>query len=326
MIAKGKHILIEEDVLKVIPEESIAYNFLGITKIPSCIKAPYREDKHPSVGIFYSQGRILYKDFGTNECGTIFELLGKVYSLDSQSLLNFIINNLKPVSGVSVMANSSSNKKSKPKANTTKIEVKIREYNNDDINYWQQYGIPISLLKKANIFAISHVFINNKVFKVDKLAYAFIENKDDNTTIKVYQPLSKTFKWLNSHKNNTISLWRLLPEQGDVLCICSSVKDALCLYANTNIPAIAPQGEGYSLSNSAINNLKERFKEIYIIFDNDEAGIKFTKKLSETTGFIPLYLNFLNKDISDYYKSLQNKTLFINQFKNLSLWKEQSQL
>jgi DNA primase len=107
-----------------------------------------------------------------------------------------------------------------------------------------------------------------------------------------------------------------------MICICASLKDALCLWANTGIPSIAVQGEGYSMSDTAIEELKRRFKHIYILFDNDEAGLVDGVKLAEQTGFTNIVLPRINeaKDISDLYKSLENKEQFkelmINLFKN----------
>ena len=108
-----------------------------------------------------------------------------------------------------------------------------------------------------------------------------------------------------------------MPKKGDIICICSSLKDALCLWANTGIPSIAVQGEGYYISNTAIKELKNRFNKIYILFDNDEAGIINGKKLSEVTGFTNIVLPEFEggKDISDLYFSLQDK----NKFKELML-------
>ena len=81
------------------------------------------------------------------------------------------------------------------------------------------------------------------------------------------------------------------------------MKDALCLWANTNIPCIAPQGEGYSLSKTAITELKKRYKHIYILFDSDNAGINDSQKLASETGFKQLILpkTEKGKDISDIY-------------------------
>jgi DNA primase len=109
-------------------------------------------------------------------------------------------------------------------------------------------------------------------------------------------------------------LWTKVPEYGDKICICASLKDALCLWSNTGIPCIATQGEGYRISETAVKELKRRYKNIYILFDNDEAGLIDGKKLAEETGFINLVLPKINeaKDVSDLYKSLNNKKDFID--------------
>ena len=84
------------------------------------------------------------------------------------------------------------------------------------------------------------------------------------------------------------------------------MKDALCVWSNTGIPALAIQGEGYGMSDTAINELKRRYKQVYIMLDNDEPGIKDAKTLSERTGFTNVVLPKFKggKDISDYYKAV----------------------
>lgn len=89
------------------------------------------------------------------------------------------------------------------------------------------------------------------------------------------------------------------------------MKDALCISCQLHIPAIALQGEGYNLSETAANELKRRYKKVFICFDNDKPGIKDAKSLSKKTGF-PFIVPDLGteKDFSDYYKSLENKEDF----------------
>ena len=118
-----------------------------------------------------------------------------------------------------------------------------------------------------------------------------MEFKEGRTTLKIYQPFNKNgYKWSNRHDKSVISLWTKVPKEGKKICICSSLKDALCLWANTGIPALATQGEGYGISNTAINELRRRF----------------------TTGFINIILPKFKggKDISDLYKVLNNKEQF----------------
>lgn len=82
---------------------------------------------------------------------------------------------------------------------------------------------------------------------------------------------------------------------------------------------MAVQGEGYSMSNTAINELKRRFNKVYICLDNDIPGLKDAKKLAEETGFINVVLPKFNggKDISDFYKILNNKEQFKQTILNL---------
>ena len=84
---------------------------------------------------------------------------------------------------------------------------------------------------------------------------------------------------------SVISLWAKVPEFGDKIIIASSTKDALCISCNLHIPAIAPQGEGYSISETAICELKRRYKQVYISYDGDNTGVEDAEKLSEITGF-----------------------------------------
>jgi hypothetical protein len=151
------------------------------------------------------------------------------------------------------------------------------------------------------------------VFGADKYAYAYVEFKDGKTTLKIYQPFNKKgYKWCNKHDKSVISLWTKVPKNGDKICICSSLKDALCLWANIGIPSLAIQGEGYSISNTAINNLKSRYKNIYILLDNDAPGLKDGVELAKLTGFTNIVLPNINgaKDISDLYQSLKDKKEF----------------
>jgi hypothetical protein len=202
------------------------------------------------------------------------------------------------------------------------LECKTREWKQHDIEYWNSFGISLDWLKYADVYPISHKIIikegKRMVFVADKYAYAYVEFKDGKTTLKIYQPFNTSgFKWSNNHDKSVISLWTKVPKNGDRICICSSLKDALCLWANTGIPSLAVQGEGYTMSNTAINELNKRYKKVYILFDNDEAGLYDGKKLAESTGFTNIVLPKINnaKDISDLYKTLNNT----NEFKNIIL-------
>ena len=66
------------------------------------------------------------------------------------------------------------------------------------------------------------------------------------------------------------------------------------------------------MSATAVNELKHRFNNIYILLDNDEAGLKDAEILASKTGFTNIVLPNINdaKDISDLYLSLKDKEKF----------------
>lgn len=110
---------------------------------------------------------------------------------------------------------------------------------------------------------------------------------------------------------SVVGLWTKVPEYGDRIVICSSVKDALCLSCQLHIPAICLQGEGYNMSDTAIKELKRRYKKVFICFDTDDPGKEDSKELAKKTGFTNIIPDLgKEKDLSDYYKSLKNKEDF----------------
>ena len=326
MISSGKSSFTLDDVLRVASEAQIVSYYLGIQKIPCIINSPLRQDRHPSFGLYSPNGtEINYIDFSTRDSGTIFTLLKNMWNLDYPEVFKRICQDFSKFnSKATVIKSSKCDITSQGSSSNIDMKCKVREWKDYDLEYWASYGITLPWLKYANVYPISHKIIvkdgKEFVFGADKYAYAYIEFKEGKTTLKIYQPFNKRgFKWANKHDRSVISLWTKVPKTGDKIVVCSSLKDALCLWANTSIPAIAIQGEGYGISNTAINELKRRYKEVYILLDNDEAGLRDGEKLSASTGFINLVLPNINgaKDVSDLYKSLENKKRFKDIILNL---------
>lgn len=308
-----------EEILEKTSEVNIAARYLDIIEIPCVISSPLRTDMHPSLGIHVHEGKVRYKDFATGEKGGLFDLLSQMWHLPYNEVLERIADDFmfhKSNKEIYVRDTTDVPRvlREKPKS---KIEIKVRNWRKYDEEYWNSYGISLDWLKYADVCPISHKIITKGgkryIFGADKYAYAYIERKEGNISIKIYQPFNKDgFKWCTSTDSSVISLWTKVPEEGDKICICSSLKDALCLWSNTGIPCLATQGEGYTMSDTAINELKRRYKHIYVLFDCDEAGLIDGEKLSKLTGFANIVLPKFNggKDVSDLYHTLQDKQKF----------------
>lgn len=319
MISKGKSNITYKDILERVTEYDLILHYFNVSYVPSFINSPLRTDRNPSFGFYTIDGnRVYWKDMKTNETGGIWDLLERYWGVSYNEVIDRVWEDLPNIKTNHIM---SERLKNNPQpinyhSSSIKLECRVREWLIHDIEYWLSYGISLRWLKYAEIYPISHKIVikndNRYVFPADKYAYAYVEHKEGKTTLKIYQPFNtKGFKWSNAHDKSVISLWSKVPEYGDKIVICASMKDALCLWCNTGIPAIAIQGEGYSISNTAISELKRRFKEVFILLDNDEVGLADGIKLAESTGFTNLVLPDLGfKDISDLYKGLKDKIQF----------------
>lgn len=303
-----------------IDDLNLLNKYFGIEKVPNLINSPFREDRNPSFALFYdNEGKIRFKDFSTGESGNIFNLLEKAWNMSYIDVMRTLIRD----DEVSAMISQQQTRK--PRKNTdTVIEVKVRRWLKHDVEYWKSYGISREFLNFAEVYPISHIFFikNEKtdIINAEKYAYVYVERRDGVVYKKIYQPLckNKRYKWFSKMNGGIISLWDKIPESGDTLIICSSLKDALCLWENTGYPCIALQGEGYSMNQDVVDTLKQRFDKVVISFDGDDPGIENAKKLSIETGL--KYYNTpkigKSKDWSDLYKN-QGKEFFMKEFEKL---------
>jgi len=314
MFSTGKDSVSFDEIKKLVSDAELASLYLGVSEVPCIISSPLRKDRKPSFGLYSNNGeRIYWVDLATKERGGMYDLLSQLWHCSYKEVLIKIKNDLQRFSKGAKVSNyvPCAVRDVATHRSGSDLQCRVREWRQYDIDYWASYGVPLEWLKYAEVYPISHKIIvsgkNKYVYGADKLAYAFVERKEGKVTLKIYQPHNKAgYKWANKHDRSVISLWTKIPESGDRVVICSSLKDALCLWANTGIPAIAVQGEGYGMSDTAVSELKRRFTNVYILFDNDEAGLADGRKLSETTGFTNVILPKFEggKDVSDLFKSV----------------------
>lgn len=299
-----------DDILNKVTEVDILNHYFGISALPTLINNPLRSDKNASLSIFLNDNdNIILKDFGSYKSYNLWSFLMEFWNIDYEELLEKITNDLNNINSTLYQLKSKKHKQRVRSKST--LECKVRDWKDYDLQYWESFGISLPWLKFGEIYPISHTFItkDNKkyTFRAEKYAYAYVERKDGIVTLKIYQPKSTTRKWCNSGNASVWDLWSQLPKTGNKLFITSSRKDALCLWENTLIPAISMQGEGYIPKQSVIDELKSRFKNIYIFFDNDfdkdeNYGRQYAQFLSKTFDipYIEIPNEYKAKDPSDF--------------------------
>ena len=309
------------EIMKRVSHADLLSHYFGITSLPVLINSPLRTDSHPSFFIYSPDGeKVLYKDYATGDKGDIYSLLKTKDNLTFSELLRKISSEKAFFKKGESLANTSSQGKHFTKTTSGELKVRVRDWKSYDIEYWESYGISLQWLKYAEVYPISHKIIykggQRYVFHAAKYAYVFVERKENNVSLKVYQPFAenKRYKWHTSNDGSVVGLWTKVPQTGEKLVICSSLKDALCLWANLGIPAVYVQSETTGLSHTAQEVLRSRFEHIFICFDNDAPGLLDGEDLAFKTGFRNVVLPYFDggKDISDAYKIYGKEWLIKN--------------
>lgn len=298
-------------ILSKVTEYDIYAKYIGQFKVGMIYNSPFRKDKNPSFGIYYSKRtkQLLFKDHGTGECGNVIKFVslftGKT---EYNDILSDIVDNLNITNNTKLV----SSKQYIPPTETV-IGVVRQEFTDVDINYWKQFNISINTLKKFNVNSIKYYLCNGIVkgtYKRENPMYAY---KVYNN-FKIYRPLADKYtKWRNNLTDYDIQGYEQLPQKGDILFITKSMKDVMCLH-EMGYPAVSPSSESTFLPKDVLKQLKTRFKRIIILFDRDTAGVKRSRKLSRETGLEAMFINkkFKAKDVSDAVKA--------NSFEEIKNW------
>lgn len=292
--------------------------YLNIDVLPALINSPLRQDRNASVSIFSPDGvKVFYKDFGTGEHGSIFDLLGRMWNRTFSETITKIWDDIDRVKHNRINLNRT--RRGVIHKSNSILEVRTRQWFDYDMEYWNSYGISREWLEFGDVYPISHILITRdnitKIIPAEKFAYVYVERKDGKVSLKVYQPKSQRLKWLSKHDSSVWDLWSRLPDRGDTLFITSSRKDALCLWENTGIPSVSLQGEGYVPKEKVINQLKQRFGRVIIFFDNDydkdeNHGHIYASRLSGMfdLDMVEIPSEYKSKDPSDLFKNHGAKT------------------
>lgn len=282
MINLNKKCITKKDLLNHLSYAQIYSAYLDGAefKLNKAMLSPLRKEAQPSFGFVQNEtGEIFFKDFVLGSGDIIefvrlkfgiqnyFEILSKIASDFNLPDKDFFYK--KSVSHIDVTKALSVDEDLLRQSSRSQINVTFRDFNKDDALFWSSFGITYNIIKYYNVRAISHIHINDKIVKADKYAYVFIENKDDRITYKIYQPFNKRFKWLSTHDNSVWQGWEQLPDKHHSLIITKSLKDVMSIVSITGIPATALQSENVKPKEHVFNELRERFSEIYLLYDND---------------------------------------------------------
>lgn len=304
----------EEEILKRTTEYDIYAHYMPHKfEIGRIMSSPFREDLHPSFGIFKSTrtGALLFKDQATGDVGNCFKFVSILFDLTYSQTIQKIWDEVVLTGTISnqgiIIRDYYKNKK-------TIVSVKRKNFTKTDDEYWGQYCLNRDILKKYNVFPIQKFWVGDFISKFTYTDESPMYAYKIFNSFKVYRPYaeSRKDKWRNGCGQYDIQGWEHLPESGKLLVITKSLKDIMVL-SLFGIPAIAPQGENTLIPEKVVNEAKKRFKRLIMLYDYDDGGLKGCTKMQEEYGipytFIPKhYLDIYGvKDISDHIKEFGKK-------------------
>ena len=284
------------------------------------LHSPLREDPNPSFGFFIGDdNEVCFKDFvlGSGDFIKFVQIKFNIGFIEAMSkiIVDFNIqDNFAYKKFNNVVNNKSYDKQDRNNLIKTKHNIRLnkrtRKWELHDIKFWSNFGIGKETLNIYNVKPIDFIFINDKIIKADKYSYCFTEFKDGIETFKIYQPFSNMFKWLNNHDYSTWQGWNQLPQTGHQLIITKSLKDVMAITEVFGMPTISLQAESVEPKEHIINELKNRFTKIYLLYDNDfdkeqNWGQLFAKKLADKFDIENVFIPSIyeSKDFSDLVKN-----------------------
>ena len=291
-------------------------------KIKSIINT---RERTPSMCIYFDavKERYKFKDFSSGIGGDSIELVKVVGSLRTrgeaamkiiQDYNEYVLNN---------SHNPIQEYKAHSKYKVTDYE--IRHWTTIDQKYWTKFNIGSRLLEKYNVaplefYKMSKEDANGKLSSITIKGFSIYGYfKDDGTLYKIYQPKVSDKKFIKV--KNYIQGSDQLKYDKKYLIVTSSLKDLMAFtrLKLTDAESIAPDSENTLIPESMLKNIISKYEKVFVLFDNDEAGIRSMKRYKEKYGFDYVILD-MEKDLSDSIKKygiVETRNKLLPMLKNL---------
>ena len=302
------------------------------------IRSPLAKEKTPSFFLFQKNGEIFFKDHGRGDSGDCFTFVQTLHSCDFKGALHLVATAF----GISKTRHKRQQQSLSLQSTTLQrfvlpelptrsdsiVEYESKAFSTREIAYWNSFGIT-DLRKVLSIeqftFRVTRTRKCVTVFSTpDNPIFCFTFQ---NNGLKFYRPFADKSKYevkfcANTSQEDDIYGWDLLPEgRLDYGILTGGNKDVLSLNNNTDFHAISLNSEGAKLTPRLFVMFKAKFKELVVLYDIDETGVK-NAKIIATTFNVPLIdlrilaFNF-GDDISMFFKILVSKNINLSNRKRI---------
>ena len=303
-------------LLSKFSEETFMEYYLGIPVAKKLYRNPLRKDNKPTCSFYRNKsGELIFKDFSGVFYGNFISVVMFKYSCTYHQALRIIANDFGLIHDNKIPKNKGKLNVNAPvfrDDGAAIIQIEIKDFSKSEIEWWSDYGVTDKILKKFHVFSCKNVFLNGNVISTSSdhcPIYGYYGGKKEGIELwRIYFPKRKSYRFLSNWDSKKIQGIKQLPNEGKLLVITKSLKDVMCLYS-LGIPAIAPNSETLFIPEALYIELKDRFKNIVVLYDNDLAGIANMRKIRDKYKVKCLWIprSYEAKDISDFHKKYGRK-------------------
>lgn len=269
-------------------------------------------DRTPSMFIYFDKvkGCYKFKDFSTGKQGSAIDLVKDLYSEEFFKSAQRIINDYNDF----VLHNNGGYNVDEFKQ-YSKYQVcsyTSRKWNTKDQYYWTQFCIGSRMLEHYNVRPLEDYTMCKDENGEEKLltissSYIYGYFRSNGELYKIYQPKVKEKKFIKigSYLQGSDQL-----TGENNLMIVSSLKDLMAI-KYLKIPGydyIAPDSENSMIPKAQMLEFQEKYYNIHVLFDNDEAGQKAMSKYAQQYDVTTFNLE-MSKDIADSVKDFGPKAV-----------------
>ena len=309
--------LTPEVILQRLTPFDIYHFFMGRRswKINQVTHSPFHIDDNPSFLIGNKNGFLYHMDFSSKfgYKGDCFAFVMQLYNISLHEALMLIDQQF----GLGIMPEHDSGEYKRIKAEYKQpeeigkrycvIQVITRKFTHDELSYWNDYYQDVQDLRDNNIYSISKLYLNRKLFslKDTDLRFGYLYG----SCWKIYRPFnSKKEKWMPNNVPLTVIEGRENVMNCDTLFVNKSKKDMLVV--KKVFPcSCATQNESVAcFSEENVKFLKENSKRQILSFDSDIVGVANSQQITKLFDFdycnVPRqYLSEGLKDWADLAKN-----------------------
>jgi DNA primase len=260
-------------------------------KINRVTYSPFRHENNPSFMIGNKLGYLMFIDYSdTSKRGDCFNFVQMLHNISISDTLKMIDKDFGLGFSTGVITGEyktiiAEYKQPEIEKRNSLIQVKVRKFTQNELDYWAQYHQDIQDLRDNNIYSIKELYLNKQRFPLEEneLRFGYLY---EGQYWKIYRPFAdKKKKWMPNNVPITAMDGKENIKNCEIAFINKSKKDYMVM--KKLFPcSCAVQNEGLGcFSHENVEYLKANSDRQILSFDADAVGVQNSKQITEMFDF-----------------------------------------